>query len=61
VCHHGDEGLGLVYRLSPDGSEKIRCVPSASNAGVMERNGTLYGTGAYSYKYPLGVVFAVKK
>jgi uncharacterized repeat protein (TIGR03803 family) len=61
VCHHGAEGLGLVYRLSPDGSEKLRCVPAASEAGVMERNGTLYGTGVFSYRYPSGVVFAIEK
>jgi uncharacterized repeat protein (TIGR03803 family) len=49
-----------VYRLSQDGSEKLYCVPSMIDAGVIERNGTLYGTGAYSYRYPSGVVFAIK-
>jgi len=53
--------LGSVYRLSPDGSEKLRCIASAIYAGVMERNGYLYGTGAGSDKYPSGIVFALGK
>jgi uncharacterized repeat protein (TIGR03803 family) len=53
--------LGAVYRLSPDGSEKIYCVPSLIDAGVIERNGSLYGTGSGGGKYNEGVVFAIKK
>jgi uncharacterized repeat protein (TIGR03803 family) len=52
--------LGSVYRLSPDGSEKLHCIATAIYAGVMERNGYLYGTGAGSDKYPSGVVFALE-
>jgi len=50
-----------VYRLSPDGSEKLYCVPSINDPGVMDRNGTLYGTGPGGGKYNEGFVFAIKK
>jgi uncharacterized repeat protein (TIGR03803 family) len=53
--------LGTVYRLSPDGSEKLHCIASAIYAGVIERNGSLYGTGSGGGKYNEGVVFAIKK
>ena len=55
------KGLGSVYRLSPDGSEKLHCITSATYAGVMERNGTLYGTGLGGGKYGDGFVFAIEK
>jgi len=53
--------LGSVYRLSPDGSEKLYCVPSINDPGVIERSGTLYGAGPGGGKYDEGFVFAIKK
>jgi uncharacterized repeat protein (TIGR03803 family) len=57
------KGLGSVYRLSPDGSEKLFCVPSTVSAGVIEQSGTLYGTGSgeSGSKYRDGLVFAIEK
>jgi uncharacterized repeat protein (TIGR03803 family) len=54
---------GITYKLSLDGSEKLHCVPSTIDAGLIERNGTLYGTGTgvNGDKYPSGTVFAIKK
>jgi uncharacterized repeat protein (TIGR03803 family) len=52
---------GLVYRLSPDGSEKLHCVAAGLYAGLMERNGYLYSTAADGGKYGDGFVFAIKK
>lgn len=53
---------GVVYRLAPDGSEKIYCIPSEIGGGVTERNGVLYGagTGQGSFKHAAGFVFAVR-
>jgi uncharacterized repeat protein (TIGR03803 family) len=55
--------LGLVYRISPNGSEKIYCVRSSmGSAGIIERNGYLYGTGTdIDKRKGLGFVFAIKK
>jgi uncharacterized repeat protein (TIGR03803 family) len=51
-----------VYSLSPGGSEKLYCAPAYLTDGVIERSGTLYGTGitGLKSKYAAGVVFAVK-
>ena len=54
-------GSGAVYRLSPGGSEKLFCVPSQTDASVMDRNGYLYSTGDVGGKYDEGFVFAIKK
>jgi uncharacterized repeat protein (TIGR03803 family) len=58
----GNKG-GVVYRIAPDGSEKLYCVRSEMGAaGVIDRNGYLYGTGTDEDKRKgLGFVFAVKK
>jgi uncharacterized repeat protein (TIGR03803 family) len=62
VTHYAcRETSGLVYRLSPDGSERLYCVRAGLFGGVMEKNGTLYGTGNGGGKYGEGFVFAIKK
>jgi uncharacterized repeat protein (TIGR03803 family) len=54
--------VGLVYRISPDGSEKLSCPPGLTYGGVIEAHGTLYGSGGGgSEKYPAGFVFAIGK
>jgi uncharacterized repeat protein (TIGR03803 family) len=52
-----------AYRLSPDSSLSISCVPASLHAGLIERNGVLYGTGVYGFKnkYRQGVVFGLKE
>ena len=52
---------GTVYRLSPDGSEKLSCLPGQTYGGVVEKNGTLYGTGFSPGEDSDGFVFAIKK
>jgi len=51
----------LVYRLSPDGSEKLYCIVAGLYAGAIESNGYLYSTASGGGKYGEGVVFALKK
>jgi uncharacterized repeat protein (TIGR03803 family) len=53
--------LGLVYRISPGGGEKFYCIRSLINAGVIQKNDHLYGTGWTGGKYGEGFVFAIEK
>jgi len=53
--------LSIVYRLSPNGGEKLRCVNSNVEAGLLERDSVLYGAGESGGKYGEGFVFAIKK
>ena len=59
----GDD-ISSVYRLSPDGKEKIICLSALPVSGFIQTNGYLIGTagvgsGKWLYKYPSGLVFKI--
>jgi uncharacterized repeat protein (TIGR03803 family) len=60
VCK-GNGNKGEVFKLAPDGTERIFCVPGSIIGGLIEHNGMLYGTATNSKHNINGSVFAVKR
>jgi len=60
VCK-GNGYKGEVFKLAPDGSERISCVPGLIIGGLVEHGGMLYGTATGSKHNMNGSVFALKK
>ncbi|MGD0189830.1 MAG: choice-of-anchor tandem repeat GloVer-containing protein [Rhizomicrobium sp.] len=52
---------GLVYELSPGGSETLICLPAQSTGALVRRNGMILGTASGGAQYGNGVVFALTK
>jgi uncharacterized repeat protein (TIGR03803 family) len=68
-CGVSSSGCGTVFKITTAGKETVlhtfaaSSSPDGSNpfAGLLNVNGTLYGTTYYSYVYGLGTVFSITR
>jgi uncharacterized repeat protein (TIGR03803 family) len=51
---------GIVYKLAPDGSEKLYCLPGDHPSGLVKGAGVLYGTGNRGGAYPNGLIYEIE-
>jgi uncharacterized repeat protein (TIGR03803 family) len=59
---NGTVWRGVVYRLAPDGTEKLYCVPAYYYGALNQRHGYLYGAASGNGgRYSPGIVFSIKE